>query len=85
MALDTCAGTLASPKSFLQLPDYRRFVACEMGFAYFQDDLPSAKEVYAKHFLNLVSSIPGTDVVVEASKVSGKEVLAIVSRKRVNN
>lgn len=49
---DTCAGSLPTVKTCLQLPEDRTFVCREKGFECFQDTLASFLKIYAKQALH---------------------------------
>lgn len=64
VVLDTCAGTFATAKVCMLLPEHRRFVGCEKDGECFSRSLGSVVEVYGKQFLN-----PKSDIAAIALKV----------------
>lgn len=44
----TCAGTLATAKTCLQLPQHRCFVGFDMNLMFFEDSLPSVVKFFAR-------------------------------------
>lgn len=82
--LDTCAGTLATTDTCLQLLKNGRFCMLWEGRGIYQVALPSFVEIYAKHFLFLELEVVLSGKAVETRKVFVKETTAIPSNRKAD-
>lgn len=85
LVLHTCAGTLASAKVCLQLPEHCKLIECTNTSACFQYPLPSLVEVYAKQALIPDSDIAGSREASETRKELLKKMGELLARKRVES
>lgn len=74
MALDTCFGTSATAKAWLQLPESCQFVEFESCFVCLRDVLSSLIEVFIKQVSSVNSDITRIKEVVGAKTVFAKEI-----------